>query len=58
MQQLLEEAPLDDAYDRSQWAKVGQPGDAPLAKAIRTLYGQAHLMVAAQIRGQLGDVPF
>jgi hypothetical protein len=58
MQQLLEEAPLLDDYDGSQWAKVGQPGDARLAQAIRRLYGQAHLMVAERIRGQMSDTIF
>jgi hypothetical protein len=58
MQQLLEEAPLLDDYDGSQWAKVGQPHDEPLARQLRQFYGQAHLSTVERIRGELGDIAF
>jgi hypothetical protein len=58
MQSLLEESPLIDTYDLDGWTRVGGPHDEPLARAIRKLYGEAHLAVASRIREQMADVAF
>jgi hypothetical protein len=58
MRQLLSGAPLQDAYDLAEWAKVGQPSDAALAHLVRKLYGMAHLAEVERIRGELGNIAF
>jgi hypothetical protein len=58
MQQLLEEAPLLDPHDLDGYARHGNPAAEPLAKAIRQLYGEAHLAVANRVREQMADIAF
>jgi hypothetical protein len=58
MQQLLEEAPLLDPHDLYGYARHGNPAAEPLAKAVRQLYGEAHLAVANRLREQMADIAF
>jgi hypothetical protein len=58
MRELLSGAPLQDACDLAEWAKVGQPSDAALAHLVRKLYGMAHLAEVERIRGELSNIAF
>jgi hypothetical protein len=51
-------APITDLYDARQYAGVGHPTDAALARLVRFLYAQANLAVAAQVHGELSDIAF
>jgi hypothetical protein len=51
-------ASITDLYDARQYASVGNPGDAALARLVRYCYAQANLAVSEQIRGELSGVAF
>ena len=55
---LLKDAPLQDDYDRRQWASRGGPGDAALARAVRMLFGEAFLEQYRAAQGRIGDIAF
>jgi hypothetical protein len=51
-------APIIDLYDARQYAGVGNPQDAALARLVRYCYAVANLGVADQVRGELSGVAF